>query len=265
MNVLLQVEFLDSWTEYDIYARLGQPVKDELIPSSKDFFSSAPQYVIEPCSMFNSQLFSENVLLVDFGSAFFVGHAPAPEELSFTTAYGAPEAIPECQVGEEADMWVLGCVLFEFRAGIQFINDWAISKDVALKQITQTLGRLPDRLWNAWDARSQFFDDDGNPASSCSPKYPLEEMISEIGTDDGEGEFDVKYRDLLDPKGLKVPHDEAVAMERDLRRLLALCPQDRLYPDQESEQSRLPQFGQERGAFFRWWKIVWEYLAYVLR
>ena len=46
----------------------------------------------------------------------------------------------------EADIWMLGCVLFEIRTGFSLFVSFMGSEIEVLKQTVETLGRLPDLL-----------------------------------------------------------------------------------------------------------------------
>ena len=52
----------------------------------------------------------------------------------------------EGRVRFEADIWMLGCVLFEIRTGFSLFVSFMGSEIEVLKQTVETLGRLPDLL-----------------------------------------------------------------------------------------------------------------------
>jgi serine/threonine protein kinase len=92
-----------------------------------------------------------------------------------------------------ADVWALACTIFELRAATPLFDSFFASPDQLLRQVVQTLGRLPDRWWRAWPARTLFFDDaSGKPHQSwahvpagrpLAVEFPLHDCIADIGTE----------------------------------------------------------------------------------
>ena len=52
-----------------------------------------------------------------------------------------------------SDAWALGCAIFEIRAGSALFESFFGGPDEILRQIVQTLGRLPDLWWSRWENR----------------------------------------------------------------------------------------------------------------
>ena len=67
------------------------------------------------------------------------------------SSYQPPEVRFEGRVGFEADIWTLGCVIFEIRAGFPLFESFMGSDIDVLKQTVETLGRLPDPWWGAFE------------------------------------------------------------------------------------------------------------------
>lgn len=79
--------------------------------------------------------------------------------------YQLPEARFEGRVGLEADVWALGCVIFEIRAGFALFESFSGSDIDILRQMVETLKRLPDLWWAAFEQRVLWFEEDGQPKS----------------------------------------------------------------------------------------------------
>ncbi|KAF7866860.1 hypothetical protein EAF04_005701 [Stromatinia cepivora] len=237
-NVLFRLnDSIDTWSEEEIYERLGQPKKDEIMTISGSApGESAPKYIVQPCFLLNSHLLSEEILLVDFGCAFPSDSPPSnPDDIGLTMSYAAPEVIFDSKMSVYSDIWALGCVLFEIRSGGQLFGDWIGTKDDVLRQMVQAFGKLPEPWWTAWENRSLFFDDDGEPKKTWddgivrASKFELDEMIAEIGAEDEEeDDLERNCAVMLEPNGAKVPEDEASQMKDLLERILKWKPEERI-------------------------------------
>jgi len=69
----------------------------------------------------------------------------------------------EERAGFEADIWTLGCAIFEIRAGFSLFEPFMGSDVDLLKKTVEMLGRLPDPWWGAFEQRALWFGDDGQP------------------------------------------------------------------------------------------------------
>ena len=79
--------------------------------------------------------------------------------------YVSPEARFEERAGLEADVWALGCAIFEIRAGRPLFESFFSSDADILKQTVGLLGRLPDPRWSVFEERIAWFEEDGEPKS----------------------------------------------------------------------------------------------------
>lgn len=237
-NVLFKLNgSIDTWSVGEIYKRLGQPKKDEIVAlSGSTPGESASKYIVEPCSLLNPQFISEDIVLVDFGCAFPLNSPPSsPDGIGLTMSYSAPEVIIDSKMSAYSDIWALGCVIFEIRSGGQLFGDWIGTKDDILRQMVQAFGKLPEPWWTAWENRTLFFDDDGEPRKTWddgivrASKFELDEMISEIDAEDAEEDDPERScAAMLEPNSVKVPEDEALQMQDLLERILKWKPEERI-------------------------------------
>ncbi|KAM3074872.1 hypothetical protein ACMFMG_008286 [Clarireedia jacksonii] len=238
-NVLFRLnESIDTWSQEEIYKHLGQPKKDEIMTRSGSApGESAPKFLVQPCSLLNPRILSEDILLVDFGCAFPSDSPPSNlDDICLTMSYSAPEIIFDSKMSVYSDIWALGCVLFEIRSGGQLFGDWVGTKDDVLRQMVQAFGKLPEPWWTAWENRVLFFDDDGEPKKTWedgiarASKFELDEMIAEIGAEDDDDDEDPERNCavILEPNGSKVPEEEASQMEDLLGRILKWKPEERI-------------------------------------
>ncbi|EPE32977.1 Protein kinase-like (PK-like) [Glarea lozoyensis ATCC 20868] len=237
-NILIRLDkSIDTWSQEDVYERLGLPIKDEIgTISGSAPGASAPKYIVEPCSLLNPQLLSEDILLADFGCAFPSNNPPSnPDEIGLTMSYSAPEVIFDSKMSVYSDIWALGCVLFEIRSGAQLFGDWIGTKDDILRQMIQAFGKLPEPWWSLWDQRGAFFDDNGEPRTTWddgiarATKFELNDMIAEIGAEDEEEDDPERpCAVMLEPNGVTVPEEEASQMKDLLEKILKWIPEERI-------------------------------------
>lgn len=236
-NLLFKLASINEWSEDEVYQRFGEPQKDPIATiSGSDPGESTPRYLVESAGMVDPQFLAEDILLVDFGQSFPFDNPPQKEDIGIPFSYCAPEVIFDSKVDKYSEIWALGCVLFELRAGQQLFPSWSGGPDEILRQMVQTFGKLPGRWWNAWDKRTNFFNDDGKPRQEWSdgiPKaveYAMDEVIADIGSEDEEEE-PRKAEELLEPSGASVPQEEAAQLKHLLDRIFKWIPEERISLD----------------------------------
>jgi serine/threonine protein kinase len=107
-----------------------------------------------------------------------------PKDLGIPTAYSSPELLFEHDAGQPSDLWALGCTIFEIVTGRKLFPDMFGDGEDVILQWAQLLGRMPDRWWDLWEARENFFDDEGKPIDTGGGAHgaqmvTLEECIAE--------------------------------------------------------------------------------------
>lgn len=60
-----------------------------------------------------------------------------------------------------ADMWTLGCTIYELFAQGSLFEGFAPDEDDVFAENVSALGKPPESWWNDWRARGEFFDADG--------------------------------------------------------------------------------------------------------
>jgi len=251
---------LDSWSEEEVYKRLGQAVKDEVYTMSGDPPGpSAPTYVVEAMSEIDVQYLTESILIIDFGQSFFL-KSPPPDGVGTPMGYCAPEVIFDLKASAYSDIWALACTIFEIRAGQALFETFFSTQEEVIRQMVQTLGRLPGPWWHAWECRMDYFDENGKPKQEwendipLASLYPLIDHIKDIGEED-TNEHDVDQDSTEDaqkdgdkPDGLSRHEDkglsatgrakissEVTSMEDLLSKMLKYAPEERISAEQASE------------------------------
>ncbi|KAK9374657.1 protein kinase [Lipomyces chichibuensis] len=251
-NILIQLAHVDSWSDHDVYERLGFPVTAKVRAWSGELNDKpcAPDYLVESANLSNLEYkwFTERVILVDFGQSFFLQTSSA-QNVAITVPYFAPEVFFEEKASNLADIWALGCMIFEIRAGFQLFESFFNDPDDVIRQMVQTFGKLPEPWWSSWDRRNDYFDEDGKPKIywpndiPLSKEYPLVQLIRDIGSDDYQPVTDevavethnVKSSDGTEPEtksmfesmGMRLSDTEVEVFEDLLHKVLRYNPEQR--------------------------------------
>lgn len=147
---------LDHLTEEELLAMVGTPrrllVDEYFIPKP----SPGPQYVVAAAdlTLLPVNYFSTKICILDFDQAFLTDDPP--RHVSGTPApYLAPESIFTLTNSPAADVWALGCVLFNLRYPLPlFWNVFGSSDPKGTAQRHHlTLGELPEKWMSV-----QFLD-----------------------------------------------------------------------------------------------------------
>ena len=238
-NILLQLKSIDAWTLSEIYSRFGHPRKEtpRASPGSNPG-SSAPRYVVQAAHPPPDHFPQPAAFLIDLGSSFPFATPPAPEEIGVPIMYRAPETVFDRKYTHHSDLWSLGCLLFELRAGTPMFSSFFGSMDDIVRQWVQTKGKLPEPWWGRWEARGEYYEENGDHVArppggmGMTRPYPLAEMIADVGSEDREAGSDeegvVVQSSMLAPLGEAVPEAEAAELEDLLEKILRWKPEERL-------------------------------------
>lgn len=160
------------------------------------------------------------LILADFGEAF----APAAtarlcEDSRSPLAYRPPETRfePHSPLSFPADIWSLGIAIWNIVGMKPLINDQFVTLDEITAQQVDVLGPLPRRWWEKWDARGQFFDEEGRSVQGENKSPVLSEAFDD---------WVQKYRKKMDVGVFK--EEERQAFLELVRGMLAFEPGRRL-------------------------------------
>ncbi|SRR5713226_7382679 len=113
----------------------------------------------------HTSLLQESIIISDFGQSY-IAACPLPSyKPGMMLSYQPLEAHFEGHVGFEADIWTLGCTIFEICAGFSLFEFFLGSDIEVLKQMVKTLGQLPNPWWGAFKQYVLWFGEDGQPMS----------------------------------------------------------------------------------------------------
>lgn len=110
----------------------------------------APSYVVDALKYTNLNIeqLSSNVLIVDFGEAFFKDNAP--KGLGTPASFFGPEMLFGYPPSYAADLWALGCLIFEIPAFWPLLPTGFGSCLEALAMAIETVGALPGEWQNSY-------------------------------------------------------------------------------------------------------------------
>jgi serine/threonine protein kinase len=163
-NILSQLLPFDDWTEEELYACLGQPVKHQirrLDGALRD--KSVPEYTVEPADItsLEARLQTDRILLIDFGAAFY--DYERPDQIFTPAPFASPEILFGGELTSAVDKWAFGCILYELcadRSLVKLLFGW---NNDAMKDQVAMLGKPPDALWQKWEGKDKYFHPNGTP------------------------------------------------------------------------------------------------------
>lgn len=174
---------IDHLSKNELYALIGAPMAVMVRHvSGGDLPASSPKYLVLQANLAGlSAYLSDQIAVIDFGESY--PFSSPPEDLGAPDHYLPPELLlDECLApGPAADLWALGCTLFEIRQQLslfQATND----PDSVLAHIVLLFGKLPEKWWDRWESRRDFFDDQGRWTRSSSSSSLEEDLKRELKT-----------------------------------------------------------------------------------
>ena len=185
--------------------------------------------------MSDAMFLQETIVVGDFGQSYIIASPPSSYEPGTVVNYQSLEAWFEGRVGLEADIWTLGCAIFEIRAGFALFESFLGSDVDILRQMVETLGRLPDPWWTAFEQRTLWFEGDGQPKSDQdqeragvllkASRSSIRAKLLEIGEQD-----DLPSEDegpMIEKPGVRLHEEEVGQLEDLLEKMLKYIPEER--------------------------------------
>jgi serine/threonine protein kinase len=174
------------------------------------------------------------ITFADFGEAFnprtirqYTAHTPlllAPPESRFADA-GDLEDEPLSFPG---DIWTLACTIWDIFGCRPPFESFHVSLDEVTMEHVEMLGKLPDRRWNKWEERSNWFDEDGR----TNVKEDLRQRYGHTSRD-WDTRFDEYIRQPRERNGFDwFLADEEVAFRGMMKLMLVLEPAKRATIDE---------------------------------
>ncbi|TFK51984.1 kinase-like protein [Heliocybe sulcata] len=218
-----------KWSDADLYASLGEPETEKVrTRDGSPRPPSAPAELVAPIdnsSLTNASFLQERVVLCDFGQSYTAASPPQGYKPATVFNYLSPEARFEARAGLEADVWALGCAVFEMRAGFPLFESFFGSDEDILTQTVEMLGRLPEPWWGA------FVEEQARAGVWLKgAQSGIRERLREIGAQDdapavGEGK-------MIEPFGVRLREGEVELLGDLLEKMLKYRPEERIKIDE---------------------------------
>ena len=240
-NILFHVsETVRRWSDPEVYGYLGTPETEEVrTRGGKSRGPHAPPELVAPIEnskFLDASLLQESVMISDFGQSYAISYPPKDYEPGTVLNYLSPETRFEQRTGFEADIWALGCAIFEIHAGSPLFEPFFGSDTDILRQTVETLGRLPDPWWSSFEERALWFEDDGEPRSvedqerdgilPQAIKSSIREKLRSIGTEDDPPDFD--EGPMVEKSRVGLDEGEVELLGNLLHKILRYRPEERI-------------------------------------
>ncbi|KAH7153328.1 kinase-like domain-containing protein [Dactylonectria macrodidyma] len=224
-NLLLQLPFfLDNLSVEQLYDKFGAPKLDPLVRIDKKPIlpgSGIPSHVVQ--SMWLGVKSSKVTLnearlsLGDFGAAFRPSDK-SPFEAYIHRSIIPPEAVfePTTPPSFAADIWSLGCMIFELLSCQSLFGGWLAPQDHITAEQVHLLGIMPPEWWNKWEQRPKWFDEFGRPLSKEGDIWRWDRIFEEC------------IQKMRQDRGMPISsEEEKVALLELLQWMLAWRPSER--------------------------------------
>ncbi|KAL8773763.1 MAG: hypothetical protein Q9209_001531 [Squamulea sp. 1 TL-2023] len=156
----------------------GAPLGPE-VPSH----SVMPAQVVISCD----EVSDPRICISDFGEAWMNTNMSLEKDLHTPVLYLPPEATfaNDC-LGFPADVWTLACSIYEIMGEQPLYEGFFPDRDDIIAEMVSCLGPLPSDWWNVWEARGEFFLDDGSWRIDMTRPHapnsrPLTQRIQDMG------------------------------------------------------------------------------------
>lgn len=234
--MLLRLNNLDSFSVEEIYERFGEPQKQPVVrvdgaPTGPE----APTYTVAMRPLINHEdgVIDPYIMISDFGEAW-IASEKSQEELNIPSYYMCPEAtFAKDHIGKPADVWSLACTLFEILGNRPlFKRQYFFNRDDNISEMVSTLGILPQQWWESWEARGEFYNEDGScnmdsiRLDTLEPEPLLQRIQQHRWGKDGD-----------------FSGEEAISLERMLRAMLIYNPQERATAENFAESDWMKRWG----------------------
>lgn len=122
-----------------------------------------PRYCIPPVGMHQSSedsIKGARIMISDFGEAFFKDKPP--KELRTPTLLLPPEYIFHEPITQAIYVWILTHLLYKILGQSRLFGGFYLNQDDTVGEMISTLGPVPNRWWDRWESKTQFFHDDAS-------------------------------------------------------------------------------------------------------
>ncbi|KAF7559806.1 hypothetical protein G7046_g4352 [Stylonectria norvegica] len=160
---------IERLTAEGLYKEFDEP---ELVPLTRldgaSLGDGVPSHAVVPIWLGDKSedlvVSDASILLSDFGESY---HPLIESRTHSNIPLGSrpPEAFfpsPDEPFGFGTDIWSLGCLIWEVLGQRPIYDSWVASDDEVLDDQVDLLGKLPQRWWQRWENRAEFWAEQGD-------------------------------------------------------------------------------------------------------
>ncbi|KAL9039061.1 MAG: hypothetical protein Q9180_002755 [Flavoplaca navasiana] len=235
-NILLALPQIDSMSVAEIYQNFNPPRQNKVYRMDggspgleAPSHTVKPAWVVTPCH----QVHDPRICIADFGGAWLNADLLPKHGIQAPLVYLPPEdTFARNSLGFPVDIWTLACSIYEIMGDGPLLEGFLSDKDDMIAEMISCVGPLPQDWWNVWEARGDFFEEDGSwrtEMARCrdSKSRPLSQRIQDMGRE-------------TDPE---FSTDEAKTLERMLGSMLKFKPEERASAEEIAGSEWMTRYG----------------------
>ena len=204
-NILFRLPRIDCLSIDEIYQNFGEPQITHIKRADgAPLGREVPSYSVMPARLVvpSDDVTDPRIVISDFGESWLSG-TESRNELNTPVLSRPPETFfSKTSIGSPADVWTLGCTLYEILGERPLFEGFMPDTDDIIAEMISCLGLPPDQWWRSWQAKDEFFLEDGSWKTdmkrSREPKSrPLLLRIEQMGRQD-DTDFSENERVMLE-------------------------------------------------------------------
>lgn len=166
----------------------------------------------------SEEVVDSRIIISDFGEAFLQDEER--HELHTPIMLLPPEVFFGERLGMAIDIWTLGCTLYEILGERPLFEGFMPDQNHVIAEMISTLGHLPQRWWDRWQQKSEFFLEDGSWKTDTHRSHaPYSRPLAERLRIMGRGQ---------EPSTCEFGVDEMACLHRLLTSMLTYEPSERI-------------------------------------
>ncbi|KAL4953699.1 kinase-like domain-containing protein [Aspergillus filifer] len=154
---------LTTWTQLSSTSALEDHLKSLSSELTESHLRLMPTTYLSFPGMENAcKMEDPEIIITDYATSFVASQTSSPT-LQTPALYAPPEQLFEepLTIPTAADIWTLGVSLYEIPGNRPLFETFVWCPDDIIGEVVSTLGQLPPKWWDSWEARSESLNQDG--------------------------------------------------------------------------------------------------------